>query len=132
SELVLLTGAPTWASSIWARWRKSALEMARRSSKEVVMPSNETSAARVQTLMTGLAFGESPRWHMDHLWFCNWVAQEVIAVDLMARSEVILHVPSFPFSIDWPPEGHPSSSFRGARDYSYAGRRTGHWSTMPT
>ena len=70
------------------------------------MPSNETSAARVQTLMTGLAFGESPRWHMDHLWFCNWVAQEVIAVDLMARSEVILHVPSFPFSIDWLPEGH--------------------------
>ena len=51
------------------------------------MPSNETSAARVQTLMTGLAFGESPRWHMDHLWFCNWVAQEVIAVDLMARSD---------------------------------------------
>jgi sugar lactone lactonase YvrE len=43
---------------------------------------------------------------MDHLWFCNWVAQEVIAVDLMARSEVILHVPSFPFSIDWLPDGH--------------------------
>jgi len=80
--------------------------MARRRSKEVVMPTNETSAAIVQTLMTGLAFGESPRWHMDRLWFCNWVAQEVIAVDLMARSEVILHVPSFPFSIDWLPEGH--------------------------
>src|SRR5215467_3519167 len=79
--------------------------MARRSSKEVVMPSNETSAAIVQTLMTGLAFGESPRWHMDRLWFCNWVAQEVIAVDLVARSEVILHTPSFPFSIDWLPEG---------------------------
>jgi len=80
--------------------------MARRSSKEVVMPSNETSAAIVQTLMTGLAFGESPRWHMDRLWFCNWVAQEVIAVDLVARSEVILHTPSFPFSIDWLPDGH--------------------------
>src|SRR5215510_12277964 len=60
-NVFLLTAAPTWASSIWARWRKNALELARRSSKEVVMPSNETSAARVQTLMTGLAFGESPR-----------------------------------------------------------------------
>jgi len=26
----------------------------------------------VQTLMTGLAFGESPRWHEDRLWFSNW------------------------------------------------------------
>src|SRR5262249_26096988 len=69
------------------------------------MPSNGTSAARVQTLMTGLGFGGSPRWRLDHLGCCNWVAQEVIAVDLMARSEVILHVPSFPFSIDWLPEG---------------------------
>jgi hypothetical protein len=70
------------------------------------MTSNEASAAIVQTLMTGLAFGESPRWHMDRLWFCNWVAQEVIAVDLVARSEVILQTPSFPFSIDWLPDGH--------------------------
>src|ERR1700674_4618481 len=65
------------------------------------------SGPDVQTLMTGLAFGESPRWRDDRLWFSNWVAQEVIAVDLEGQSEVVVHVPfsSFPFSIDWLPDG---------------------------
>src|SRR5262249_17690982 len=89
-----------------ARRRRNVREIARRSSKEVAMASNDTSAVIVQMLVTGLAFGESPRWHMNRLWFCNWVAQEVIAVDLVSRSEVILHTPSFPFSIDWLPDGH--------------------------
>jgi hypothetical protein len=26
----------------------------------------------LRTLLTGLAFGESPRWHKGRLWFCNW------------------------------------------------------------
>jgi sugar lactone lactonase YvrE len=46
--------------------------------------------------MTGLAFGESPRWHNDRLWFSNWGAQEIIAVDLKGNSEVIIRMPSFP------------------------------------
>ncbi len=60
-----------------------------------------------RTLMTGLAFGESPRWHDGRLWFSNWVAQEVIAVDLDGNSEVAHRVPfrEFPFSIDWLPDG---------------------------
>jgi sugar lactone lactonase YvrE len=53
-----------------------------------------------QTLMTGIAFGESPRWHEGRLWFSDWGAQEIIAVDLEGHSEVIIHVPSFPFCID--------------------------------
>jgi len=60
---------------------------------------------RVQTLMTGLQLGESPRWHDDRLWFSDWGAHEVIAVDLAGKSEVILRVPSFPFCIDWLPDG---------------------------
>jgi len=59
----------------------------------------------LQTLMTGLVLGESPRWHDDRLWFSDWGAQEVIAVDLEGKSEVIVRVPSFPFSIDWLPDG---------------------------
>src|SRR5437588_12377278 len=55
--------------------------------------------------MTGLVFGESPRWHDDRLWFCDWGAQEVIAVDLAGKSEVMVRVPSFPFCIDWRPDG---------------------------
>ena len=59
----------------------------------------------LQTLMTGIAFGESPRWHDDRLWFSDWGAQEIIAVDLEGNSEVVARVPSFPFCIDWLPDG---------------------------
>jgi sugar lactone lactonase YvrE len=59
----------------------------------------------LQTLMTGLVLGESPRWHDDRLWFSDWGAHEVIAVDLEGKSEVIARVPSFPFCIDWLPDG---------------------------
>ena len=59
----------------------------------------------LQTLMTGIAFGESPRWHDDRLWFSDWGAQGINAVDLEGNSEVILRVPSFPFCIDFLPDG---------------------------
>jgi sugar lactone lactonase YvrE len=59
----------------------------------------------LQTLMTGIAFGESPRWHDERLWFSDWGAQELIAVDLEGESEVIVRMPSFPFCIDWLPDG---------------------------
>jgi sugar lactone lactonase YvrE len=58
-----------------------------------------------QTLMTGLALGESPRWHDDRLWFSDWGAQEVVAVDLEGNSDVIARVPALPFCIDWLPDG---------------------------
>jgi sugar lactone lactonase YvrE len=58
-----------------------------------------------QTLMTGIVFGESPRWHDDRLWFADWGAQEVIAVDADGKSELIVRVPfpSIPMCIDWQP-----------------------------
>jgi sugar lactone lactonase YvrE len=59
----------------------------------------------LQVLMTGLAFGEQPRWHADRLWFSDWGTQEVIAVDLEGMSEVILRAPSFPCCVDWLPDG---------------------------
>ncbi len=55
--------------------------------------------------MSGLAFPESPRWHDDRLWFSDWGAHEVIAVDLEGRSEVVARVPSFPMCIDRLPDG---------------------------
>lgn len=61
--------------------------------------------AEPQILVTGLALGESPRWHNDRLWFSDWGAHEVRAVDLSGNSEVITHVSSVPFSIDWLPDG---------------------------
>jgi len=59
----------------------------------------------LETLISGIAFGESPRWHDGRLWFADWIAQEVLAVDLDGNSEVITRVQVFPFSIDWLPNG---------------------------
>src|SRR5712692_2678764 len=70
------------------------------------MPSKQSSLPEVQTLLTGLAMGESPRWHEDRLWFSDWGAQEIVAVDLDGKSEVIVRVPfGLPFCIDWLPDG---------------------------
>src|SRR3989454_3480192 len=59
--------------------------------------------------MTGLVFGESPRWGPDgRLWLADWGAQQVVAVDLEGKSDVMvrLHFPSFqPICIDWLPDG---------------------------
>ena len=58
--------------------------------------------AAVKTLLTGLAMGESPRWHDGRLWFSDWGAQEIIATNLEGNREVALRVPfSLPFCIDW-------------------------------
>jgi sugar lactone lactonase YvrE len=59
----------------------------------------------VQILATGLLLGESPRWHDGRLWFADWGAQELTAIDLAGTREVIGRVPSFPFSFDWLPDG---------------------------
>jgi sugar lactone lactonase YvrE len=69
------------------------------------MPSNDMSIPEPHTLFSGLALGESPRWPDDRLWFSDWGAKEILAVDLEGRSEVIVRVPSMPFCIDWLPDG---------------------------
>jgi len=71
------------------------------------MTTKQTSAPEMRTLMTGLAMGESPRWHEDRLWFSDWGAQEIIAVDIDGRSEVAARVPfALPFCMDWLTDGH--------------------------
>jgi sugar lactone lactonase YvrE len=66
--------------------------------------SSPTPQPRV--LLDDLVFPESPRWHDGRLWFCDWGAGEVIAVDLHGTRELIARVNSFPFCIDWLPDGH--------------------------
>jgi sugar lactone lactonase YvrE len=58
-----------------------------------------------QTLMAGLVFGESPRWHDGRLWFSDWGSQEIVAVDPGGKSEVVIRMSSSPFCIDWLPDG---------------------------
>jgi sugar lactone lactonase YvrE len=59
-----------------------------------------------QILITGVAMGESPRWHDGRLWLSDWGAEEVLAVDLEGNREVIVQgAASLPFCIDWLPDG---------------------------
>ncbi len=68
---------------------------------------SKESVPGLQTLLTGLAFGESPRWHDNRLWVADWGAKEIVAVDLARKSEVMVRVgfPSFPMCFDWLPDG---------------------------
>src|SRR5262252_9056780 len=71
-----------------------------------MMPSEQVSLPEFKTLLTGLAMGESPRWHEDRLWLSDWGAQEIVAADLDGNSEVVVRTPfGLPFCLDWLPDG---------------------------
>ena len=65
--------------------------------------------SELKVLLGGLGIPESPRWHEGRLWFCNWIARQVVAVDSGGKAEVMLtrdpasH--SMGYSIDWLPDG---------------------------
>ena len=61
--------------------------------------------SEVRTLLTGRGLVESPRWNGDRLYFSDWSAGEVVAVDLAGQSEVIARVDSLPLCIAWLPDG---------------------------
>jgi sugar lactone lactonase YvrE len=58
-----------------------------------------------EVLMEGIVFGESPRWHDGRLWFSDWGAHQVIALDAGGSHEVVVTVQSFPMCIDFLPDG---------------------------
>ena len=59
----------------------------------------------LHTLMTGLVIGESARWHDGRLWFAHWGTQEIVAVDVDGRSEIVGQGrPGLGWSIDWLPD----------------------------
>ena len=58
-----------------------------------------------EVLMEGIVFGESPRWHDGRVWFSDWGAHEVIALDPGGGHEVVVSVASFPMCIDFLPDG---------------------------
>jgi sugar lactone lactonase YvrE len=59
----------------------------------------------LRTLLTGRGLVESPRWHGDRLYFSDWTAGEVLAVDTGGRAEVIASVRSLPLCTAWLPDG---------------------------
>src|SRR3990170_509633 len=59
----------------------------------------------MDVLMDGIAFGESPRWHDNKLWFSDWGAGRVYSVAADGSSAVEAEVESFPLCIDFLPDG---------------------------
>jgi len=60
----------------------------------------------METLIDGLAFGESPRWHDGRLWLSDWAAGEVLAVDPAdGAREVVARVDAFPFCLAFDADG---------------------------
>jgi sugar lactone lactonase YvrE len=69
----------------------------------------------VRTLLTGRGLVESPRWHEGRLYFSDWTAGEVLALEvdgehhvagLDGRSEVVARVKSLPLCTAWHPDGY--------------------------
>lgn len=61
-----------------------------------------------QLLLTGLTFGESPRWHAGQLWVSDWGTRELITVSREGKREVMVTLPSSsfqPICMDWLPDG---------------------------
>ena len=65
-------------------------------------------ASPPELLLTGLAFGESPRWHDGRIWVADWGTQEILSIDRDGRTEVTdrFRFPAFqPICFDWLPDG---------------------------
>jgi sugar lactone lactonase YvrE len=59
-----------------------------------------------RVLLDGLAMPESPRWHDGRLWFSDWGADEIVAVDLEGNREVIGPGPGgMGWAVNWLPDG---------------------------
>ena len=59
----------------------------------------------LSVLLDGLYFPEGPRWRDGRLWFSDFYAHEVVAVDPAGRRETIVAVPNRPSGLGWLPDG---------------------------
>src|ERR1700754_391002 len=60
----------------------------------------------ITTVVSGLSYPESPRWHQDRLWFSDMYAREVMSAhedgtDLRMEAQV----PQCPSGLGWLPDG---------------------------
>ena len=60
---------------------------------------------KLETLLTGLSFGEGPRWHDGKLWFSDFYVHQVCTVDEAGKAETIVEVPGRPSGLGWRPDG---------------------------
>lgn len=61
----------------------------------------------LETLVTGGAFFEGPRWHDGRLWVSDFWRRHVLAVAPDGTTEVVAEVPGSPSGLGWLPDGTP-------------------------
>ena len=65
----------------------------------------ECGLTYMNVLMTGIEFGESPRWRHGRLWFSDWGAGRVLSLDADGTPTIEAEIDSFPMCIDFLPDG---------------------------
>ncbi len=61
----------------------------------------------MDVLRSDLGLVESPRWHDGRLWFSDWIAGQIIAIDDTGTAEVVVTHESLPLCFDFRPDGRP-------------------------
>jgi sugar lactone lactonase YvrE len=59
----------------------------------------------MEVLLSGRGLVESPRRHQGRLWFSDWIAGEILAVDDTGAFEVMVRHASLPLCFDFLPDG---------------------------
>ena len=59
----------------------------------------------MDVLHDGLGLVESPRWHDGRLWFSDWIAGQIIAIDDAGAAEIVVRHESLPLCFDFRPDG---------------------------
>ncbi|MCB0866945.1 MAG: SMP-30/gluconolactonase/LRE family protein [Solirubrobacterales bacterium] len=62
-------------------------------------------AGKLEELLSGGAFFESPRWHEGRWWVSDFYRRIVLAIDERGGAEVIMEVEGQPSGIGWMPDG---------------------------
>jgi len=60
---------------------------------------------KLEPFLSGLSFGEGPRWHDGKLWFSDFYVHQVCTVDEAGKAETVVEVPGQPSGLGWRPDG---------------------------
>lgn len=60
---------------------------------------------QTQVFVSGLAFGEGPRWHEDELWLSDMHAHQVLRVSTAGEVNAVVEVEQAPSGLGWLPGG---------------------------
>ena len=63
------------------------------------------SDRKLETLVGGGAFFESPRWHAGRLWVSDYWRHQVLAISPQGVAETVVEVPGSPSGLGWLPDG---------------------------